>query len=333
MNWIVRTNQNDSSPDSEPPRGQRLPSSMADDQDALDAYSKAVIGVVQLVSPAVIRLSGRSSGRQFSSGSGFIITSDGYALTNSHVVAGADSLKAETEEGDQLEATLIGDDPATDLALLRLRASDLPSTQVSENRLPQVGQLVVALGSPLGLQSTVSAGIVSALGRNMRGQDGRLIENIVQHTAPINPGNSGGPLVDSQGRVVGINTAIIPMAQGICFAIPSTTAQWVVSEILTHGGVRRRQLGIRASTVRLRRELIRELDLLADSAVQVLEINDNASAARSGIREGDLIIAINGRITADVDDIHRLLASFPRDISLQLSMIREGKIVELAIID
>ncbi len=214
------------------------------DADVLDAYSQAVIRVVESVSPAVISVSGEGRG----SGSGFLISADGFAVTNSHVVSGRRQLVAETDDGDRVDASVLGDDPATDIALLRLAARDLPYSEIGDSEALRVGQLVIAMGSPLGLQSTVSTGVVSARGRTLRGQDGRLIENIVQHTAPINPGNSGGPLVDSHGRVVGVNTAIIAMAQGLGFAVPSNTAQWVTTEIMTHGRVRRRQLGIVASS-------------------------------------------------------------------------------------
>ena len=244
----------------------------ASDADLLDAYSQAVIHVVETVSPAVISVTGRDENGRGGSGSGFIVTPDGYAITNSHVVDDRPKLEAETTEGDRLRAELIGDDPATDLAVVRLAANGLPYAQLGDSDALRVGQLVIAMGSPLGLQSTVSTGVVSALGRSMRARDGRLIENIVQHAAPINPGNSGGPLVDSRGLVVGINTAIIAMAQGLGFAIPSNTAEWVLQEILTHGGVRRRQLGIVANVTRLPRALVRALDLLADQGVEVREV-------------------------------------------------------------
>ena len=225
----------------------------ASDADLLDAYSQAVIHVVETVAPAVISVSGHDAQGRGGAGSGFLVTPDGYAITNSHVVENRPQLVAETTDGDHLAAEVVGDDPATDLAVLRLAASGLPYAQLGDSDGLRVGQLVIAMGSPLGLQSTVSTGVVSALGRSMRARDGRLIENIVQHAAPINPGNSGGPLVDSRGLVAGVNTAIIAMAQGLGFAIPSNTAEWVLAEILSHGRVRRRQLGIVAAIVRLPR--------------------------------------------------------------------------------
>lgn len=281
------------------------------DVDLLDAYSQAVINVARTVGPAVIAVAARgdSSGRGAGGmGSGFLLTPDGYALTNSHVVHGRRSFTATTEEGDQIGAELVGDDPATDLALLRLVARDLPYSTLGDSEALCVGQLVIAMGNPLGFRSTVSTGVVSAVGRAMRSEDGRLIENIVQHTAPLNPGNSGGPLVDSRGRVVGINTAVIALAQGIGFSIPSNTAAWIVGELVSHGKVRRPSLGISVTVTRLPRRLVRELDLLADTAVEVMEVVPQGPAAAAGIRAHDVIVAANDRIIATVDDLHRLLS-------------------------
>jgi S1-C subfamily serine protease len=299
---------------------------LAGDADLLDAYSQAVVNVVETVAPAVISVMGRAGDGRGGSGSGFLLTPDGYALTNSHVAGDRTQLMAETADGDKLPVEVVGDDPATDLAVLRLAASGLPHAQLGDSAALRVGQLVIAMGSPLGLQSTVSTGVVSALGRSMRGRDGRLIENVVQHAAPINPGNSGGPLVDSRGRVVGINTAIIAMAQGIGFAIPSATAEWVLSEILTHGKVRRRQLGISASIARLPRALVRELDLLADQGVEVQDVVVGSLAALAGVRPGDVIVALAGRLVTSIDDIHRLLMTAPTDQGLELSVIRDDNL-------
>jgi S1-C subfamily serine protease len=283
-----------------------------------------VVNVVQTVAPAVIRVSpiGQQRG---GSGSGFVITPDGFAVTNSHVVDGRTQLTAETDDGDRVTADVVGDDPATDLAVLRLAGRDLPFTEIGDSGALQVGQLVIALGSPLGLQSTVSTGVVSAVGRSMRGRDGRLIENVVQHAAPINPGNSGGPLVDSRGRVVGVNTAIIAFAQGLGFAIPSNTVTWVTGEILQHGHVRRRQLGIVAAVVPLTRAMVRQFDLLADTAVEVRQVQRGGVADAAGFQSGDLLVALSGRIVANVDDIHRLLALPTTDASLVAHVIRGGR--------
>ena len=297
----------------------------AGDADLLDAYSQAVIHVVETVSPAVISISGQSADGRGGAGSGFIVTPDGYAITNSHVVSGRPKLEAETAEGDRLPAEIVGDDPATDLAIVRLAANGLPYTHLGDSDGLRVGQLVIAMGSPFGFQSTVSTGVVSALGRSMRARDGRLIENIVQHAAPINPGNSGGPLVDSRGLVVGINTAIIAMAQGLGFAIPSKTAQWVLQEILSHGSVRRRQLGIVANVTRLPRQTVRELDLLADQGVEVREIAPRSVADLAGVRPDDVIVALNGRLVTSIDDLHRLLMAIPTDQGFELTVVRGSK--------
>src|SRR6478735_9440305 len=297
----------------------------ADDADLLDAYSQAVIHVVNTASPAVISITGRGADGRGGGGSGFIVTPDGYAITNSHVVDDRPKLEAETAEGDRLRAEIVGDDPATDLAVVRLAASGLPYAQLGDSDALRVGQLVIAMGSPFGFQSTVSTGVVSALGRSMRARDGRLIESIVQHAAPINPGNSGGPLVDSRGLVVGINTAIIAMAQGLGFAIPSNTAEWVLQEILTHGGVQRRQLGVVANVTRLPRALVRELDLLADQGVEVREVAPRGVADRAGIQADDVIIALAGRLVTSIDDLHRLLMTLPADQGFELTVIRGDK--------
>jgi S1-C subfamily serine protease len=297
----------------------------AGDADLLDAYSQAVIHVVETVSPAVISVSARDANGRGGGGSGFIVTPDGYAITNSHVVDGRPKLEAETAEGDRLRAEIVGDDPATDLAIVRLSASSLPYAQLGDSDALRVGQLVIAMGSPFGFQSTVSTGVVSALGRSMRARDGRLIESIVQHAAPINPGNSGGPLVDSRGLVVGINTAIIAMAQGLGFAIPSNTAEWVLQEILTHGSVRRRQLGIVANVTRLPRSIVRQLDLLADQGVEVREVAARGIADRAGIRADDVIIALADRLVTSIDDLHRLLMTIPADQGFELTVIRDER--------
>jgi S1-C subfamily serine protease len=302
------------------------------DANLLDAYSQAVIGVVQNVGQAVIAVEQRTGDNRGGAGSGFLITPDGFALTNSHVVQGAVRIRATTEDGDSLAAELIGDDPATDLALIRLAARDLPHAELGDSDALQVGQLVIALGNPFGFRSTVSTGVVSALGRAMRSQHGRLIENVVQHTAPLNPGNSGGPLVDSRGRVVGLNTAIIAFAQGLGFAVPAGTARWVTGELLAHGRVRRLSLGIRATVVALPRSLVRELDLLGDQAVEVVEALPGSAAARAGIRAGDQLVGVGGRIVSGVDDVHRILSGLPADREVPIELIRDGRRLELSVL-
>jgi S1-C subfamily serine protease len=309
-----------------------MPRGAPADAELLDAYSQAVIGVAQRVGPAVIAVSGRSNREGEGVGSGFLITPDGFALTNSHVVHGREHLKATTEDGDALDAELVGDDPATDLALIRLAARELPHTELGDSEALQVGQLVIAVGNPFGFRSTVSTGVVSALGRAMRSQEGRLIENVVQHTAPLNPGNSGGPLVDSRGRVVGVNTAIIALAQGLGFAVPGNTARWVASEILAHGRIRRLTLGIRAAVVAVPRSLARELDLLSDQTVQVVEVLPDGPAAAAGLEPGDWIVSAAGRIVASTDDLHRVLSALPASGGVPIEVVRDERRIEVTVV-
>ncbi|MGD1970127.1 MAG: trypsin-like peptidase domain-containing protein [Desulfobacterales bacterium] len=297
------------------------------DLELLDAYSRAVVSVVDSVGPAVVSISaGKNRGSaevdQVGAGSGVIIAPDGYILTNDHVVQNANRLKVRLTDGATLSATVIGKDPATDLAVIRADASYLPcSTLGSSDRL-RVGQLVIAMGNPFGFQSTVSTGVVSALGRALRSTQGRLIENIIQHTAPLNPGNSGGPLVDSAARVVGINTAIIVMAQGIGFSIPGNTARWVVSQILTHGRVRRGFLGIAGRQRPLDRRIVRFHRLKKNNAVEVLTVESHSPAEKGGLRVNDLIVAINQVDVESVDDLHRFLAEWPIGQPVELDVIR-----------
>ncbi len=301
----------------------------ASDVDLLDAYSRAVVGVVDALGPAVICVEGPRGENRGGQGSGVLLTPDGYALTNSHVAGGRRQLTAVTEEGDRLDAELVGDDPHSDLALVRLSARDLPYAELGDSDALRVGQLVIAMGNPLGFRSTVSTGVVSATGRSMRGVGGRLIDNIVQHTAPLNPGNSGGPLVDTRGRVVGVNTAIIAMAQGLGFAVPANTARWVVSELLTHGQVRRRWLGITGTTVALSRALVREHDLVADEAVKVIEVAAKSPAARAGLQAGDAIVSAAGRVTTNVDELTRVIGLVPAGQALALEVLRGERLIEL----
>jgi S1-C subfamily serine protease len=298
------------------------------DAELLDAYSRAVMNVADSIGPAVVSIQTSRSVPQTEglvpagAGSGVILTPDGYLATNSHVAHGADHLSVVTSEGDKLEATVVGDDPATDLAVLHVSAGDLPYAELGDSGTLRVGQLVIAIGNPFGFQSTVSTGVISALGRSLRSPGGRLIENVIQHTAPLNPGNSGGPLVDTRGRVVAINTAIIAMAQGIGFGVPANTVKWVVSELLTRGRVRRAHLGIAGRTRLLDRRLVRFHDLLNDRAVEVMSVQPDGPAARAGLRDGDIVTAIHGRIVRDVDDLHRFLSKWPVDEPVELNVIR-----------
>jgi S1-C subfamily serine protease len=301
------------------------------DANLLDAYSQAVVHVVETVGRATIGVTPPRNERRGGQGSGFIITPDGYALTNSHVAGGRNKFTATTQEGDRLDAELVGDDPATDLALIRLAARELPICTLGDSDALRVGQLTIAIGNPLGFDSTVSTGVVSALGRSMRSQDGRLIENVIQHTAPLNPGNSGGPLVDSRGRVVGVNTAVVYMAQGLGFAVPANTARWVIGELITHGRVRRPFLGISATAAAIERRLVRELDLLSDRAIEVAALEPDGPAQKSGLQSGDLILSVNDRLVSSVDDLHQLLARLPVEKPIALSILRGARLHEITV--
>lgn len=297
------------------------------DMELLDAYSRAVISVVEAVGPTVVGITvgggrRRQAGDQMAAGSGVVVAPDGYILTNDHVVHNARNLSVRLTDGTGLSATLIGSDPATDLAVIRANASYLPASTLGRSDRLRVGQLAIAMGNPFGFQSTVSTGVVSALGRALRSTQGRLIENIVQHTAPLNPGNSGGPLVDSSGMVVGINTAIIAMAQGIGFAIPATTAKWVVSQILTRGRVRRGFLGIAARQRPLDRRIARFHGLSKDIAVEILSVESQGPAGLAGLQVGDLIVAINGSAVQSVDDLHRFLSEWPIGKAVEIDIVR-----------
>jgi S1-C subfamily serine protease len=307
----------------------------ASDLELLDAYSRAIIKVVGEVGPAVVGITigvkARQAAEQAGAGSGVIIAPDGYILTNDHVVANAQRLQATLEDGRTLAAEVIGADPATDLAVIRMNASGLPFASLGDSAALRVGQLIIAIGNPFGFQSTVSTGVVSALGRALRSRSGRLIENIIQHSAPLNPGNSGGPLVDTRGRVVGVNTAIIMLAQGIGFAIPANTAKWVVSQLLTHGRVRRGYLGLSGRPRPLERRLVRYHHLSFELAVEAISVDPRGPAAQAGLQEGDLIVAINAQPLSSVDDLHRFLAEWPIGEQVTLSIIRGLERLELRV--
>ncbi len=283
------------------------------DLELLDAYSRVVVGVVELAGPSVVSINIswrlKSQGMERGgSGSGVIIAPDGYILTNSHVVHNATRFEVVLNNNKSYEGVLIGEDPSTDLAVIRVYANDLPFAKLGNSDALRPGQLVIAMGNPLGFQSTVSTGVISALGRYWRSPEGRLIENIIQHTAPLNPGNSGGPLVDSRGQIMGINMAIVMMAQGLSFSIPSNTAQWVVSQILTHGRVRRGYLGIAGQQKSLDQAFVRFFNLSQEKTVQVAEVQRFGPADKAGVKEGDLIVAINDQTVQTIDDLHRLLS-------------------------
>jgi len=300
---------------------------------ALDAYSAAVVGAVEQVGAAVVSVytGGAEEAAQArgGAGSGVVVTPDGYLLTNEHVVQRVSSARVSFVDGRTVAAVVAGRDPATDLAVLRAQAASLPYAQLASGARLRAGQLVVAVGNPYGFESTVSAGVVSALGRSLRSRQGRLIEGIVQHTAALNPGNSGGPLVDALGAVMGINTAIIPMAQGIGFAIPAATAQWVLTEILTQGRVRRTWLGIAARDRPLDLRLVRALGLSTARAVEILSRERDGPAAGTDLRPGDLIVAVDERPVDGIDALHRQLSRLPPGTELQLSVVRRTQLLKV----
>jgi S1-C subfamily serine protease len=310
----------------------------ADDEvEFLDAYSRAVTRVVSTVGPAVVSLTvskrgGKRSGLAGGAGSGLVFAPDGYVLTNNHVVSGASALEVTFMEGDTLTASLVGTDSPTDLAVLRVNASGLPYGNLGETNRLQVGQLVIAIGNPLGFQSSVSTGVISSLGRAMRSRQGRLIEDIIQHTAPLNPGNSGGPLVDSRGRVIGLNTAIIAGAQGIGFAVSANTAAWLVPQLIAEGRARRGYLGIAAGSRPLARVLVRYHSLPADRAAEVISVEKGSPAAKAGLRQGDLIVAIADRSVTGVDDLHRHLTKWKPGHPVKLTVVRRKRKMELEVL-
>ena len=294
---------------------------MVSDVDLLDAYSRAVIGVVEQVGPAVVSVSGL--------GTGLILSPDGYTLTNSHVAAAVKAYELRLRDGSTLPAELVGQDPHSDLAVLRAAGSGLPHAQLGDSTRLQAGQLVVAIGSPFGFQSTVTTGVVSALGRSMRSQSGRLIENVIQTDAALNPGNSGGPLVDTRGQVVGINTAIIAMAQGICFAIPSATARRVTSLLIREGRVTRSYLGISGEPHSVHRRVSRYYHLDQETGVRIAQVQPGGPAQRAGLKEGDVLVALADHPVRGVDDLQRFLTDWPVGIPAEAQVLRGSGAPEL----
>ena len=306
------------------------------DADALDAYSAAVIGALDVVGGAVVSIDVRRArrGNPDGAGSGVVVTPDGFVVTNHHVVDGHRELRVRGPSGEPAPATVIGNDPATDLAVLKADAVAAGTTahaQLDGKAAVRPGQLVIAIGNPLGFASTVSAGVVSALGRSLRGQGGRLIDGVIQHTAPLNPGNSGGPLVDARGRVVGINTAIIARSQGIGFAVGVETAAWVLGQLLARGRVRRSYLGLGGATRPFDRRLARAHGLTQPTAVEVVSIERDAPAARAGLRDGDLVLRLGARTVRSVDELVRVLRDHPPGTATTLSILRRGQPLDLSI--
>ncbi len=294
--------------------------SSSGDEDLMDAYSRAVITAAEKVSPSVVfievqqPLRNRSGNAQRipqetrGSGSGFIFTPDGFILTNSHVIHDAKKIEVTLSDGGKYQADLIGDDPDTDLAVIRINAPNLVPASLGQAQKIRVGQLVVAIGNPYGFQYSVTAGVVSALGRSLRARSGRLMDDVIQTDAALNPGNSGGPLVNSRGEVVGVNTAMILPAQGICFATSIDTAKFVASRLIRDGKVSRSYIGLAGQNVPLPRRIVRYYDLAAASGILVMSFEGNSPARSAGVREGDIIVAFDDHVTSGIDDLHKLLS-------------------------
>jgi S1-C subfamily serine protease len=301
-------------------------------QDELDPYSAQVVNAFERVGPAVVHvIAFDADGKPKGQGSGVIFTPDGYVLTNAHVVAGAAKLRASFTDGQTLVAAPVGEDADTDIAVLRLSGSGLPHAELGRSATLRVGQLVAAIGNPLGFQCTVTAGIVSALGRTLRTRSGRMIDSVIQTDAPLNPGNSGGPLVSGAGRVVGINTATIAPAQGICFAIGIDTAVWVATRLMRDGRVRRSRLGLSGQTVPIDTRVRRFHHLTQASGVLVLDVAADGPVAAAGVQRGDVVVTFDGEPIAGVDDLHRSLTAERAGRSLTLVLLRRAELVELAV--
>ncbi|MCF2971546.1 trypsin-like peptidase domain-containing protein [Synechococcus sp. Nb3U1] len=309
------------------------------DGSLLDAYSQAVTRVAEQVSPAVVNIEvyqqrrtprrGVQEGR--GNGSGFVITPDGYILTNSHVVSGATRIEVSLPDGTRTTAELIGDDPDTDLAVIRIHAAPLSAVRLGDSAQVKVGQLAIAIGNPYGFQTTVTAGVVSALGRSFRSRSGRLIDNVLQTDAALNPGNSGGPLVNSRGEVIGVNTAVILPAQGICFATAVNTAKFVAAQLIKEGKIRRGYIGVQGQNTLLHRRLVRFYDLPVESGVLVIACEPNSPAQRSGLQQGDVIIGFAEATIASIDDLHRQLTEQQIGVPSSITLIRGTEKLTLAI--
>jgi S1-C subfamily serine protease len=295
----------------------------AADGELLDSYSKAVVQAAEEVGPSVVNIEvRRRDGQRQGSGSGFIITPDGFVLTNSHVVHGADRVEVILADGRRPDAHVVGDDPDTDLAVIRIFAPHLRPVRLGDSSRTRVGQVAIAIGNPYGFQCTVTAGVVSALGRSFRANTGRLIDDIIQTDAALNPGNSGGPLVNSRGEVIGVNTAVILPAQGICFAIGIDTAKHVTGWLIKEGKIRRSYIGVGGQNVPLHRRLVRHYHLTAVSGVLVISVASGSPADRAGLREGDVMIAFNEHPVPSIDALHKLLTGDQIGVESRLTIIR-----------
>ncbi len=315
---------------------------MAEDDELLDAYSRAVIEAVDRVSPAVVNIEvrqGRGAATRTSvpqevqgAGSGFVFAPDGFILTNSHVVHGASHIRVALPDGRSADAYVVGDDPDTDLAVVRVGLVNLTALHFGDSASLRVGQMVIAIGNPYGFQTSVTAGVVSALGRSLRSQSGRLIDDVIQTDAALNPGNSGGPLVNSRGQVVGVNTAVILPAQGLCFAIAVNTAKFVAAGLMRDGRIRRSYIGVGGQNVPLHRRVVRFYKLPVESGVLVQSIESNSPAERAGLQYGDVIVSFGGTPVGGIDDLHKYLTADRVAIPVQLVALRNTELVTLQIV-
>jgi S1-C subfamily serine protease len=305
--------------------------SAAIDEPALDAYSRCIANVAEWSSPSVVAIHISQNGRPRGSGSGFAFTPDGLILTNSHVIHGANRIRVETTQGAAADADLIGEDSHTDTALIRARV-ELPPLPLGSAKNLRVGQLAIAIGNPFGFECSVTAGVVSALGRSLRSSTGRLVDNVIQTDAALNPGNSGGPLCDSGGRVIGMNTAIIASAQGICFATAVDTVQWVALQLLQHGRVRRGHLGVVAQTVSVPQRLRRHMELPGRTAVRITTMSPEGPAREGGLENGDLILRFDHQPVAGIDDLHRALGAERIGKRVSIDVWRLGRLVQSTVV-
>ena len=306
------------------------------DDELLDAYSRAVIGAVGVVSPAVVGVevghSGRPAGQPSGTGSGFLFTPDGLIITNSHVVHGAQAVGVRLPDGRESQADVIGDDPSTDLAVLRISGGPFPWISLGDSSAVRVGQVAIAVGNPYGFQHSVTTGVVSALGRSLRGRTGRLIDDVIQTDAALNPGNSGGPLVTTAGHVIGVNTAVIMPAQGLSFAIASNIVRFVASRLLRDGRIRRSYIGVAGERTPVPRRLAREHSLAVSSGIRVAGIEPSSPAAAAGVQTGDLIVSFEGVAVAGVDELHRLLDEERIGRPSRLVVLRAGELRQLTVV-